>query len=209
MPARIVDDHRALRVLDVWDVDRLDVDTAPVQAAEALAGEDVQRARENHEIGLRVAHVLLEVVERHVDARPEVSLRRRAGRRSGRYSRWAPLASPGRGPGTDTGRCPSALRRAGSPLRRQASAPACPTASRCRADVALVEDRAHQLEAPLLEVRRLRARGCVDAAALLQLGLDLLASRLLLDVRQQDRPVEDLVLYHDVDAVPVGRNRVI
>ena len=70
-------------------------------------------------------------------------------------------------------------------------------------DVALVEDRPHQLEAPLLEVRRLRALLGVEAPPLLQLTQDLVAARLRFDVREEDRPVQDLALHHDVDPVPV------
>ena len=70
-------------------------------------------------------------------------------------------------------------------------------------DVALVEDRPHQLEAPLLEVRRLRALLGVQALPLLQLTQDLVAARLRFDVREEDRPVQDLALHHDVDPVAV------
>jgi hypothetical protein len=57
----------------------------------------------------------------------------------------------------------------------------------------------------------LGARGGVDAAALLEFGLDLLAPRLAVDVGDQDRPVEELALDVNVDAMAVvveGRHRI-
>jgi hypothetical protein len=59
-------------VLHVRDVHVAHVDAAPLQAAERLAREDVERTRQDDEVRARLLHVPVEALERRVDARPDL-----------------------------------------------------------------------------------------------------------------------------------------
>ena len=69
--ARVVHDHRPLRVLRVRQVDAAHEDAAPVEPAEPLAAEDVERAGEHHGRG----RAGVEALERRVDVRPQLDQR--------------------------------------------------------------------------------------------------------------------------------------
>jgi hypothetical protein len=92
-------------------------------------------------------------------------------------------------------------------LRRQLAGRTAPLLLGVGADEALVEDRAHQIEAPLLEVRGLCTGSRIDTLPIGELPVDLRRVRLPVDVGDQDRPVEDLPGRQDVDSVPVRPKR--
>jgi hypothetical protein len=204
LPAGVVDDHRALRVVDVRHVDAAYVDAAPVEPSEALAAERVERAGEHDDVGRLATRDPVEVRLRHRRPGPQrdelvvekavdeigVAVRARGPALVGVREEVRVVVPPHR----------HAPR---SPQRRQLARRAPPLLLRVRADEALVEDRTHQLQAPLLEVRGSGARRGVDAAPLLELGVDLVGVRLPIDVRHQDGPVEHLAVGEDVHAVAV------
>ena len=206
--AGIVDDHRALRVLDVRDVDRPHDDPAPVEMAEPLVGEDVQGTGEDDGVGRVASQVLAQ--RGQVDVRGRAKLHFRGTQEPVDEVRIS--AGPGRPSLEGVVEqvwivVPAYGHAARSPLSRQRSRRAAPLLFGVGLDVALVEDRPHELEAPLLEVRRLCTLVGVHVTALLELSLDLVAACLGLDVGEQDRPVEHLALDDDVDPMAVGTER--
>ena len=72
--SRVVHDHRALGVLEMGDVDRAHHDPPPLEPAEAVVGEHVQRAGQDDQTRVLPSRVLTEVAEIDVDGGSEVDL---------------------------------------------------------------------------------------------------------------------------------------
>jgi len=89
------------------------------------------------------------------------------------------------------------------PLRGKFSRRSAPLLDRVRADVALVEGRPHERQAPLFEVRGGRTSIRVHAAARVELRPNLISPALAAEVRGEDRPVEEASLDKDRDAVSI------
>jgi len=68
LEAGIVDDHRLLGELDVGDVDRAYEDPTPLERPEAVLAEGVERAGEDHRVGLLVRHHGRDRAERQLAA---------------------------------------------------------------------------------------------------------------------------------------------